>query len=278
MEVFVMFTRLWCIAGFGLLGVLFWVMQIGCGGDKSLVEIEVPTRIEGGATVQATVKPIKGFPDDAQYIFSGDGVDVSQVSLWELVATITAPNHPGPSDIRATVTCEVQHDGEVLGRGTVTLKITPGGTDVAATKPTPPVGKPTEPKPTPPPRKPSASPSGPQVLITEVPAAGPGGPAPPSEWMSGEVSGVTPEDCRIVVYAYTDRWYVQPYIRPEPGLGAPDGPLTRIESDGTWNTPTRSGSKYAALLVKDSYKPRSTLFALPTVGGNVLSVASVKGR
>lgn len=273
-----MFTRLWRIAVYGIVGALFWITLIGCGEDKPLVELKVPSRIKGGTTARAHIKSVKGFPDDAEFIWSGEGVEVLQESDRQQSVTITAPSNPGRDNLLATVTCKIKHDGKLLGHDTKTLEITPGGTDVAAAKPEPSVGEITEPKSTPPPRKPPAFPSGPQVLITEVPAAGPGGPCPPSEWMSGKVSGVTPEDCWIVVYAYTDRWYVQPYVRPEPGLGAPDGPLTRIESDGTWSTPTRSGSKYAALLVRDSYKPLATLFALPTVGGNVLSVASVKGR
>lgn len=284
-----MFTRPWRIAIYGILGVLFLVTLTGCSDDQ-LFDIEVPAHIKGGTTARAYIKPVKGFPDDAEFIWSGNGVEVFQESARHLIATITAPNNPGPSDILATVTCKVQHDGKTLGIRTVALNITPGGNDVAAAKTAPPVDEINEPNSTAThtpeitPTVPKVQtetpefPSGPQVLITEVPAVGPGGLGPPSEWISGKVSGVTPEEYRVVVYAHTDFWYVQPYVRPEPGLGAPDGPLTRIESDGTWNTPTRTGSEYAVLLVKRSYKPPATVFALPAIGGNILSVAKVKGR
>lgn len=109
--------------------------------------------------------------------------------------------------------------------------------------------------------------SGPSIEITEVPSKGAGPEA--VETIAGKVAGVKVKDCKVVVFARTDKWYVQPYI------ASPD---TTINDDGTWDNDTHLGSEYAALLVKSGYRPPSTTGTLPSVGGNVLAVARATAK
>jgi hypothetical protein len=84
------------------------------------------------------------------------------------------------------------------------------------------------------------------------------------ERIAGRVSGVNVNGCKVVLFAHTDKWYVEPYI---------SSPDTKIEDDGSWENDTYLGSEYAALLVGASYKPPSTTATLPNVGGPVQAIA-----
>jgi len=103
----------------------------------------------------------------------------------------------------------------------------------------------------------------PGIQITDVPPRGAGPDR--VETIAGTASGVNIAECKVVVYAGTNVWYVQPYI------GSSD---TSIEQDGTWHTDTHLGSKYAALLVKKTYKQPETTGKLPDIGGQVLAIAT----
>jgi hypothetical protein len=107
----------------------------------------------------------------------------------------------------------------------------------------------------------------PSIEITEVPRKGAGSEV--METIAGKVSGVKIKECKVVVFARTDTWYVQPFI------GSPD---TSINDDNTWRTDTHLGFQYAALLVKNSYKPPSTTGKLPDVGGSILAIATASPR
>jgi len=72
---------------------------------------------------------------------------------------------------------------------------------------------------------------------------------------SGKVDGVNAEDCKVVLFAGTNTWYVQPYM---------DSYDTPIKEGGTWRNDTHLGAQYAALLVKKSYKPPMTTGKLPS--------------
>lgn len=81
--------------------------------------------------------------------------------------------------------------------------------------------------------------------------------------ISGSVEGLSnPQQYKIVVYAYTNMWYVQP---------TEDEPFTEIMSDGTWSTWTHIGTHYVALLVKPSYVPVRQTEAPPVTGGDVIA-------
>jgi hypothetical protein len=91
------------------------------------------------------------------------------------------------------------------------------------------------------------------------------------EPIAGTVSGVNIEKChcKIVLFALTNVWYVQPYV---------DSPFTEVTKDGRFETSTHLGSKYAALLVKPSYNPPATTARLPSISGVVLAVATVDAK
>lgn len=85
--------------------------------------------------------------------------------------------------------------------------------------------------------------------------------------IEGTVSGATRE-CKVVVFAHGDVWYVQPYTA---------SPFTSIGSGGKWRTETHLGTEYAALLVASGYRPPNTVIELPSEGGPILAVARVRG-
>lgn len=104
----------------------------------------------------------------------------------------------------------------------------------------------------------------PVILIIEIPSQG-GGPDPRGV-ISGKIEGIKePNAYRVVVYALTDHWYVQP---------TRDDSLTIINNDGTWATQTHLGTSYAALLVDKSFVPPPQPSAIPR-GKNVLAQVTV---
>lgn len=107
----------------------------------------------------------------------------------------------------------------------------------------------------------------PAIQITEVPPRGAGPDR--LERIAGTVRGVNIKECKVIVFARTDTWYVQPYIE------ASD---TEIKNSNTWQTDTHLGSEYAALLVSNSYKPPSTTGRLPEVGGPILAIVVVDAK
>lgn len=106
------------------------------------------------------------------------------------------------------------------------------------------------------------------IEITLVPHKGLGG-EDKSERIGGKVSGVNMKECKVVIFTRTDKWYVQPFI---------DSSDTLIDQKGKWENDTHLGFRYAALLVRSSYKPPSTTGTLPSVGDLVLAVTEVPGK
>lgn len=110
----------------------------------------------------------------------------------------------------------------------------------------------------------------PTIRITIVPPHGGGA----DTWgrMAGVVKGITnPEQYRVVVYAITDQWYVQPWTV---------SPFTKISKNGKWKTGTHLGWEYCALLVKPGYSPESvrSCYDEPEVGGEILAMTRVDAR
>jgi hypothetical protein len=107
----------------------------------------------------------------------------------------------------------------------------------------------------------------PTIEFTTVPDAAEGGSdrvAP----IAGRVLGARPGQ-RLVLFARSGVWWVQPLVAE---------PFTAIGPDRTFHTRTHLGLEYAALLVEPAYQPPATIDALPPAGGNVVAVATVKGR
>ena len=110
------------------------------------------------------------------------------------------------------------------------------------------------------------APHGPVIEFTRIPPAAQGG-RERVDVIAGRVVGAGPGQ-RIVVYARSGPWWVQPW---------PDKPFIPIQPDHTWSTPTHLGFEYAALLVDPGYEPPPTTDVAPTQGGSVIAVESVKG-
>ena len=107
----------------------------------------------------------------------------------------------------------------------------------------------------------------PSIQITWVPSRGAG--PDKLETISGTVRHVSVRDTKVVLFARTNTWYVQPYV---------DSSDTLINDDNTWENDTHLGFEYAALLVNVSYQPPPTTAKLPDIGGLVLAIATASAR
>jgi hypothetical protein len=106
----------------------------------------------------------------------------------------------------------------------------------------------------------------PSITFTRIPQADPAGSAS-NDIIEGLVTGGSPGQ-KIVLYAKTGKWWVQPLV---------DQPMTDVRSNFKWTNATHLGTHYAALLVKDGYRPQRFLDALPQPDDSVLAVAVASG-
>ena len=106
----------------------------------------------------------------------------------------------------------------------------------------------------------------PSIQFTTVPPAAAGG-SDRTIRIAGRVSGAAAGH-RIVLYAKSDVWWVQPLTVQ---------PFTTVQPNATWENKTHLGSDYAALLVDGSFRPPDTTESLPRPGGSVIAVATAKG-
>jgi len=107
-----------------------------------------------------------------------------------------------------------------------------------------------------------------EIAVTEIPRYEPAGGPDTRADIGGRISGELAKDLAVVIYARADAWYIQPVPYA----------LHQLQSDGTWKTWTHTGSSYAALLVRNDYKPLTRLDVLPSVEGSVLARTIVEGK
>lgn len=107
----------------------------------------------------------------------------------------------------------------------------------------------------------------PAIEFTTIPEATEGG-SDKVALISGRVTGARPGQ-RLVIFAKSGVWWVQPLVAE---------PFTSIQANGTWQTRIHLGVEYAAVLVGPGYQPPATVDDLPKPGGDIIAVASVKGR
>ncbi len=105
------------------------------------------------------------------------------------------------------------------------------------------------------------------IQITEIPESGPGG-TDKLQRISGRVVGARSGQ-RVVLYARSGTWWVQPFARK---------PFTNIEPDSTFTSDTHLGTEYAALLVDPEFTVLKKTDVLPKVGGAIKAIATVHGR
>ena len=106
----------------------------------------------------------------------------------------------------------------------------------------------------------------PTIEFSRVPPAAEGGTAQIAT-IEGRVIGARGGQ-RIVLYARSGDWYVQPFA---------DEPFTAIQADSTWRSSTHLGREYAALLVDAEYRPPARTPSLPGIGGGVAAAAAAEG-
>ena len=106
------------------------------------------------------------------------------------------------------------------------------------------------------------------IEFVEVPGPGSG---PDSRGdISGRILNLNdPEHYKVVLYAHTDLWYVEPLT---------EAPYTDILVDGSWSNWTHLGHRYAAMVVRPTYNPPLKTQSLPKTGPDVLVVAEVKAK
>ena len=99
-----------------------------------------------------------------------------------------------------------------------------------------------------------------RIELIRIPKAGGG------EESRGEIGGrvvglASPERYKVVLFALTDKWYVQPLI---------SNPYTDVDTNGLWKNWTHLGERYAAFVVRKSFRPPPTTDTLPDVRGEIL--------
>jgi hypothetical protein len=105
----------------------------------------------------------------------------------------------------------------------------------------------------------------PTVEITTRPRFDERGSTIETDPIAGSVSGIDIAEHRVVVFAYTNAWWVQPYEG--------DDCLTPINPDLKWSTRTHFGKEYAVLLVKKDFNwTRNGTQSLPSEGNVVTTV------
>jgi hypothetical protein len=104
-----------------------------------------------------------------------------------------------------------------------------------------------------------------RIHFSRVPVPG-AGPKSRGRFI-GTVIGLShPEKYKIVLYALTDKWYVQPLASAS---------FTKLDGGGNWESWTHLGFRYGALVVSKTFKPAVTLDSLPDVGGGVIAKSEV---
>jgi signal transduction histidine kinase len=106
----------------------------------------------------------------------------------------------------------------------------------------------------------------PSITIDQVPPADAGGTLRLSG-IAGRAVGARPGQ-RVVLYARSGDWYVQPFA---------DAPFTAIGPDSTWTSRTHLGTEYGALLVEPDFEAPAIVASLPGRGGRVAATRVVAG-
>ncbi len=78
----------------------------------------------------------------------------------------------------------------------------------------------------------------------------------------GTARGIDPTTAKVVLYAKTDQWYVQPFT---------DAPFTTIAADGSWHNSTHPWTHLVALLVDATYQPVNTSVRHPASAAGILA-------
>jgi hypothetical protein len=125
--------------------------------------------------------------------------------------------------------------------------------------------------PGPPVRPPISHPPQDLIAFSRVPPqVGYGESGAPRREIEGRISAGLPQRAanRVVIYSYTNQWYVQPFE---------DSYLTPISHDGVWRALIRGGTHYLVLLVPEGFRAPSHSQAPPNYLPGVITWAFVAG-
>ncbi len=89
------------------------------------------------------------------------------------------------------------------------------------------------------------------------------------EYVSGSANNLDTSKLKVVLWAKTDRWYVQPWIA---------SPYTYVGSNGKWSSWTHSWNRMVAVLVDGSYDPGSTRDYHPSEDPGVITWDEFPGK
>jgi hypothetical protein len=102
----------------------------------------------------------------------------------------------------------------------------------------------------------AAESAAPGIEVLEYPSRGGG-------TIAGKVAGLPhPDRYGIIIYAHTDKWYVQPDA---------DHATVRVQENGSWRSWTRRGSEFLVLLVPRGFRPEAASDAPPIAGDDVVT-------
>lgn len=118
-------------------------------------------------------------------------------------------------------------------------------------------------------QSPPVSIDGLRINITAFPPYNPAGGPDSVGYIAGTVEGPGRDEYRIVIYSYTNRWYVQP---------STEEPKTAIDSKGSWRADIKAGAKYAVLLVPQNYQPPNETSSNPTSLDGVITFMEIEGK
>jgi hypothetical protein len=78
----------------------------------------------------------------------------------------------------------------------------------------------------------------------------------------GFANNINAQETKVVLWALTNMWYVQPWIA---------APYTRVCGDGSWSNSTHPWQRLVALLVNSTYVPGSTRTSHPSIDPGVIA-------
>ena len=159
------------------------------------------------------------------------------------------------------ITVQVFRDGKLLTSASTLVKLTPAP---AADAP-PETGEPVLPQRA---KRAETPQSKVEIRITQVPLNDPvGGPDTRAD-IAGTVTGLIGTGYKVVLYAYTDSWWVQPLVNSD----------TPIDRAGQWRNWTHTGSEYAALVVPVEYEAPPRMYSKPRKGGDIIAATIESGK
>lgn len=108
----------------------------------------------------------------------------------------------------------------------------------------------------------SLSETPPRVMVVE--------PSETLNRISGKITGIlNPRRFKLVLYAYTNQWYVQPFEQQ---------PFTEVHANGAFSGMTHEGERYAILVVRPEFAPPTSVPSLPTTDDEVIAAFEFDGR